>query len=180
MSDPEIRVGDAEREEALQALGDHMSAGRLDIDEYGERSARVAASKTRGDLLELFRDLPAPKPGFQPPVHVRAEPMPGPSLPVQRSGTPVGARIYAAIVPVAWVLAVLLFFAVRTPFVFALPLIVMMLGASIWGEDWSRARSEHRDRNARYRERRHHWKNQHQKYWKDRRYWDGRPRRDDC
>jgi hypothetical protein len=173
VSDPEIRVGDAEREEALQALGDHMSAGRLDIDEYGERTARVAASKTRGDLLALFKDLPAPKPSFQPPVHVKSEPMPAaqaPPLPeLQRSSTPLGARVYAAMVPVTWLIAVVLFFAIRTPFVFALPVLVMMVGASMWGDDWSRARREHRHRQARHREHRQQWKNQHRKYWDDRR-----------
>lgn len=60
----DIRVSDAEREEALAKLGEHMSAGRLDIDEYGERSARVATAKTRGELLSLFGDLPEPKPAF--------------------------------------------------------------------------------------------------------------------
>ena len=63
----DIRVSDAEREEALTKLGEHMSAGRLDIDEYGERSAKVATAKTRGDLLGLFGDLPDPKPTFGQP-----------------------------------------------------------------------------------------------------------------
>jgi hypothetical protein len=63
----DIRVSDAEREEALGKLGEHMSAGRLDIDEYGERSARVATAKTRGELLALFGDLPEPKPTFGRP-----------------------------------------------------------------------------------------------------------------
>lgn len=178
VSDPEIRVGDAEREEALQALGDHMSAGRLDIDEYGERTARVAASKTRGDLLALFKDLPEPKPTFVPPVFVTAEPMPAASsVPVERSSTtPVGARIYAAIMPVAWIAAVVLFFAVKTPFVFALPVILMMVGASVWGEDWSRARREHRERQVRHRE----WRNQNRQNWDNRRRnWESRHRRDD-
>ncbi|MFD1049676.1 DUF1707 domain-containing protein, partial [Kibdelosporangium lantanae] len=72
----DLRVGDAEREEALRALGDHMSAGRLDIDEYGDRTARVATSKTRGDLLVLFMDLPEPKPRFGPVVTVTSPPPP--------------------------------------------------------------------------------------------------------
>ncbi len=63
----DIRVSDAEREEALTKLGEHMSAGRLDIDEYGERSAKVATAKTRGELLDLFGDLPDPKPTFGQP-----------------------------------------------------------------------------------------------------------------
>ncbi|MGB3441245.1 MAG: DUF1707 domain-containing protein [Actinophytocola sp.] len=63
----DIRVSDAEREEALAKLGEHMTAGRLDIDEYGDRSARVATAKTRGELLDLFGDLPEPKPAFGRP-----------------------------------------------------------------------------------------------------------------
>ena len=63
-----IRVSDSEREDALAKLGEHMSAGRLDIDEYGERSAMVATAKTRGELLGLFGDLPEPKPTFGQPV----------------------------------------------------------------------------------------------------------------
>ncbi len=59
-----MRVGDAEREAALRALGEHMSAGRLDIEEYGERTARVAAARTRGELAALFDDLPPPRPSF--------------------------------------------------------------------------------------------------------------------
>src|SRR5215216_5256248 len=63
---PDLRVGDAERVEALKALGEQMSVGRLDVDEYGERSARASAAKTRGDLIQLFTDLPEPNPKFDP------------------------------------------------------------------------------------------------------------------
>lgn len=62
-----IRISDTEREDALAKLGEHMSTGRLDIDEYGDRSAKVATAKTRGDLLGLFGDLPEPKPAFGQP-----------------------------------------------------------------------------------------------------------------
>jgi hypothetical protein len=60
----DVRIGDAEREEAFTALGEHMSAGRLAIDEYGDRSTKVAAARTRSDLVVLFTDLPAPRPAF--------------------------------------------------------------------------------------------------------------------
>ena len=76
---PDMRIGDTEREQALAALGEHMSAGRLTIDEYGERSAKVTAARTRGELLELFTDLPDPKPGAAPrPV---AAPQPPATVP---------------------------------------------------------------------------------------------------
>lgn len=103
----EIRISDSEREDALGKLGEHMSAGRLDIDEYGERSAKVATAKTRGELLDLFGDLPEPKPTFGQPRG---------SLPVPRERTfaekfvPVAAPI-AAIAIVAGV-----FIALKIPF----------------------------------------------------------------
>lgn len=71
-----IRISDSEREDALGKLGEHLGDGRLDIDEYGERSAQVATAKTRGELLRLFSDLPEPKPTFgqpRPPVPMLRE-----------------------------------------------------------------------------------------------------------
>jgi len=65
-----VRVGDVERNSAITALGEHMTAGRLDIDEYGRRSAEANAARTVTDLQQLFVDLPAPHPampgGIQP------------------------------------------------------------------------------------------------------------------
>jgi hypothetical protein len=62
-----LRIGDTERTSALDALGVHLSAGRLDLDEYGERSASVTVARTVRDLQALFTDLPAPHP--VPPPH---------------------------------------------------------------------------------------------------------------
>jgi len=58
-SDDGLRVSDAERDEVLSALGDHAAAGRLTLDELDERSGKVLAAKTRGELAELTSDLPA-------------------------------------------------------------------------------------------------------------------------
>jgi DUF1707 SHOCT-like domain len=149
-----------------------MSAGRLDIDEYGERTARVAASKTRGDLLVLFKDLPEPRPTFTPPVQAQAAAPP--PQPQQPSGPPpivrpVSVRLYAALVPVAWVFAGVLFFTVfRSPFVFALPVLVMLLGASIWGDEFARERRAQRDRGRQHRENAQYWRHNHRRHWQDR------------
>ncbi|GHF22636.1 hypothetical protein GCM10017786_65840 [Amycolatopsis deserti] len=63
MSDqPELRLSDAERTQALDALSEHVRTGRLDIDEFGRRSAQAAAARTRSDLVPLFADLPEPRP----------------------------------------------------------------------------------------------------------------------
>src|SRR5881227_1245225 len=57
-----MRLSDAEREEAIEVLSEHVRTGRLDLDEYGTRSAKVTAAKTRTELAPLFSDLPAPRP----------------------------------------------------------------------------------------------------------------------
>lgn len=54
-----LRVGDAEREAAASALGDHLVAGRLTVAEYEERAGRAWAAQYFGELTELFADLPA-------------------------------------------------------------------------------------------------------------------------
>ena len=57
-----LRVGDAERQQAVTALGEHYAAGRLDQDEYDTRIQVAYAAKTRVDLQGLFGDLPEPVP----------------------------------------------------------------------------------------------------------------------
>jgi hypothetical protein len=112
MTDGRLRIGTAERDSAMKALDEHLSAGRIDIDEYGERSARAAAAVTAGDLAALFTDLPAPHPalpGVTPPAGPR------PALPVPAfhlTGPPAAKRPAWAspfvLIPAAVVLFVLL------------------------------------------------------------------------
>jgi hypothetical protein len=56
---PEIRIGTADREKALDVLGQHFSEGRLTVPEFDERSATIASATTRGQLESVFVDLPA-------------------------------------------------------------------------------------------------------------------------
>lgn len=58
----EIRIGNAERTTALEALGEHYTSGRLDNAEYSERVDAVTTAHTRSELSELFMDLPEPTP----------------------------------------------------------------------------------------------------------------------
>ena len=53
-----LRLSDADRQEALDVLGEHFAQGRLDRDELDERSDAVWSAKTHGDLSPLFADLP--------------------------------------------------------------------------------------------------------------------------
>lgn len=57
---PELRIGDAEREAAVAALGEHYAAGRLSKDEFDERSSAALTAPTLAALAPLFLDLPAP------------------------------------------------------------------------------------------------------------------------
>ncbi|MFI9818252.1 DUF1707 SHOCT-like domain-containing protein [Saccharothrix variisporea] len=121
MGERDIRIGDAERQRAIELLGEHLSEGRLDVDEYGDRTARVTAAKTRGELLALFADLPAPHPRF-----AQVAPLPStapPALPGQ------DRRWLQAAVPLVGLLTVALFFLVKNPFVFLLvPAVALIVG----------------------------------------------------
>lgn len=53
-----LRIGDAERDQAVAALGDHFVAGRLTQDEFEERSGRATKARYDDELAPLFADLP--------------------------------------------------------------------------------------------------------------------------
>jgi MYXO-CTERM domain-containing protein len=53
-----IRIGDKEREDAVQRLGAHYEAGRLTAEEHTERIGEALQAKTEADLAALFADLP--------------------------------------------------------------------------------------------------------------------------
>ncbi len=83
-----MRVGTAEREDAIRALGEHFAAGRLPISEYEERVGVATEAITRGDLRHLFVDLPTPYPPFMaPPVWAAPPPQAMPVYPAY--GQPV-------------------------------------------------------------------------------------------
>ena len=58
MPEPHLRAADTDRAAVATVLGQHMSAGRLTVDEYDERLSRAYAAKTYGELDELTADLP--------------------------------------------------------------------------------------------------------------------------
>ena len=57
-----VRIGDAERDRAVSALGDHYAAGRLNREEFDERVDLAMAARVDGDLDPLFVDLPGARP----------------------------------------------------------------------------------------------------------------------
>jgi hypothetical protein len=59
MSQPHLRAADTDRAAVASLLGQHMSAGRLTLEEFDERLSRAYAARTFGELDELTADLPA-------------------------------------------------------------------------------------------------------------------------
>jgi uncharacterized protein DUF1707 len=140
---PDVRIGDAEREQALQALGEHTGAGRLTIDEYGQRSAEVAAAKTRADLSALFADLPEPHPKFGPSWATVAQPVP--KAPATWMDRPLNQRLLAAVIPLLFVGAILVGVTTHFWWLMALPFVTAAVGRTMWGEEWERERHRRRD-----------------------------------
>jgi hypothetical protein len=64
----DLRLSDAERQRAADALGEHYAAGRLDVAEHAERLDRVMAAKTYAELPAIFADLPGGSPVASPGV----------------------------------------------------------------------------------------------------------------
>lgn len=99
----DLRLSNAEREEAMDVLGEHVSTGRLDIDEFGSRSAKIGTAARVSDLIPLFADLPAPKPAVllanQAPVE-----------PGRPAATAPQRMLTASAIPIAIVLAIALLF----------------------------------------------------------------------
>ncbi|MEI7056569.1 DUF1707 domain-containing protein [Nocardioides sp. CCNWLW239] len=68
-----LRVSEAEREEASARLAEHYSTGRLSDDDYYERLDAVWSARVRADLDMLFTDLPKSMPQ---PAQVARRPRP--------------------------------------------------------------------------------------------------------
>jgi hypothetical protein len=110
-----MRISDAEREDAMEVLAEHVRTGRLDIDEYGSRSAKVNAAKTVRELAPLFDDLPSPRPSVLMARTVDEPP--------QRDGKPVRWMNVSAL-PVAAAVAFGVLFVTRN-------LVVALVAASV-------------------------------------------------
>ncbi len=140
-----MRIGDTERTSALDALAEHLADGRITLDEYGDRSARVTIARTVDELLELFDDLPAPHPVIS---------VPGAAVPTVTTGSVPGRRdapgsdvaaadrrsraqtIVAAAASASVFVALALFFTTGTWLWFLLIPAISGIAQAVWGPDW--------------------------------------------
>jgi hypothetical protein len=91
-----LRIGDQERQQAVLLLGKHWGAGRLDAEEFDERTKAVLRARTGGELALVFQDLP---------YYVAPAP-PSVSAVTKLRAVPVLALVGGAVVAGAGVLAV--------------------------------------------------------------------------
>jgi hypothetical protein len=145
-----VRIGDAERESAVQALGEHMKAGRLQVDEYSERSSKAAEARTADELTGLFTDLPAPHPALsQAGAGQQVQPVrAGAEVEQQHpNGTPA-QRAAGALMGVSWVAAVVVMVTTGIGWwVFLVPIALSVVFGSVWGRGWQHdLRDGRRDR----------------------------------
>ncbi len=123
-----MRLSDAERQDALDVLEEHVRTGRLDIDEYGARSAKVTAAKRVSELVPLFEDLPSPRPS------ALLNGVSAPRVPVASSEDNALVRfLTAGAVPIAIVLAIAVLILSRGRLLIisvALPLVVAMIAGA--------------------------------------------------
>ena len=124
----------------MDALGEHLSSGRIDLDEFGTRSAQVTQARTVADLRALFSDLPAPHPTL---------PGPAPAIrpvvqPDRRDSSEIAPpsddrarkqRIATAAIAASAILAVVLVVGLHLPwYIFLLPALVGVLTRAAWGD----------------------------------------------
>ncbi len=145
-----LRVSDAERNAAIDTLSQHLTAGRIDLDEYGTRSALINSARTVADLQAPFADLPGPRPMVSTAPPRPAPPVPSapaggyPAVPTQGAVPTVpstaGQRVALAVAGSSGVIAVVAFFLL-TPIwsyawlVFLLVPVVYTVASAVTGVD---------------------------------------------
>ncbi len=134
----QIRIGDTERNSALDALSEHLGKGRIDLDEFGTRSAQVTQARTVADLRALFVDLPLPHPTLPGPVSSPVPPAVRPATtPARPADTRTPAQRGAAVLLAAsGIIALVLFFVTKLWLVFLIPALIAVVTSALWGGDW--------------------------------------------
>jgi hypothetical protein len=102
-TDGSIRASDDDRESAVEVLRDAYAVGRLNLDEFDERTTSAYSAKTWGELRALTDDLPEqPVFGLELPGAARDKPQPEPE-PAAAGARPEPRRPFVPMLPMALV-----------------------------------------------------------------------------
>src|SRR6202046_3290616 len=83
---PDMRASDADRQGGVRRRGRALGEGRLKMDEYLERMGLAYEAVTYGDLVPLYRDLPAARPVAKREAAPPPAPAPAPRAEVVKRG----------------------------------------------------------------------------------------------
>jgi hypothetical protein len=139
------RIGDAERDEAVGCLREHLAQGRLTAEEFDDRMTTALSAKVAADFQPLFTDLPSPRPTSQHPLNVesqlpwrpRRHVEPAPKSPVNRPAHVgrVAVTGLAVAASVAWPLAIVAMMMTQMQF-WWLIIIPVLLSGACGGRRW--------------------------------------------
>jgi hypothetical protein len=135
-----VRIGDRERQAAVEALTAHREAGRLAPTEFEERQVIASRARTWAEIVPLFADLPDPRPAGMPVgLPAVVVPMPGPGAGGRVAGARrsplddlVPTRHRDTVMALTPFLAVVLFFATKSWLWF---LAIPIMGILLYGAD---------------------------------------------
>ena len=103
--DGAIRASDSDRESAVEILRQAYTDGRLDLNEFDERTTAAYAAKTWADLRQLTSDLPVDAvlgaDIGKPPVAAGTPGRPGMQEPSDRSALPPRGPVFVPFLPIA-------------------------------------------------------------------------------
>ena len=142
---PDVRIGTAEREQALSNLSEPLSAGRITLPEFDERSAVIAGALTRGQLDSVFTDLPSPSlaPTASRPLDISKS-----NAPAGRAGQDTadsGWDWRKTVMSITPVVALILFFVVPVSNSWLFFLLVPLVGAVVYGGERSKDKRKGRE-----------------------------------
>ncbi len=96
------RASDADREQAILALREHLLAGRLTLAEFSDRVEIVLQARFAGELANVQRDLPAPATSGTPAevslAKLTSDPAPAVPLAPRRKPTHISLALLSHIV----------------------------------------------------------------------------------